>query len=85
MIVASQSYETTDPTADLQIVALWGSGADVLLTVAISKVSAQAIRKIYDIGWRPTDFLTNVSVKAVMQPAGTEKAVSVISTAFFKE
>jgi branched-chain amino acid transport system substrate-binding protein len=34
MIVATQSYETTDPTVDSQVVALQGSGADVLLTVA---------------------------------------------------
>src|SRR5277367_2886396 len=33
MIVATQSYETTDPTVDSQIVALHGSGANVLVTV----------------------------------------------------
>jgi branched-chain amino acid transport system substrate-binding protein len=87
MIVASQSYETTDPTVDSQIVALQASGADVLLTAAIPKFAAQATRKVYDIGWKPTHFLTNVSVsvKQVIQPAGPEKAVGVISAAFFKE
>jgi branched-chain amino acid transport system substrate-binding protein len=87
MIVASQSYETTDPTVDSQIVALQGSGADVLLTAAIPKFAAQAIRKVYDIGWKPTHLLTNVSVsvKAVMQPAGTGKGIGVISAAFLKE
>ena len=57
MIVATQSYETTDPTLDSQIVALQASGADVLLTAAIPKFAAQAIRKVYDIGWKPTHFL----------------------------
>ena len=87
MIVATKTYETTDPTVDSQIVALQGSGADVLLTAAIPKFAAQAIRKIYDIGWKPTHFLTNVSasVKAVMQPAGPEKAVGIISAAYLKE
>ncbi len=87
MIVATQAYETTDPTIDSQIVALRASGADVLLTAAIPKFAAQAIRKIYDIGWKPTHFLTNVSisVKAVMQPAGSEKGIGVISAAFLKE
>ena len=61
MIVATKTYETTDPTVDSQIVALQGSGADVLLTAAIPKFAAQAIRKVYDIGWKPTHFLTNVS------------------------
>ena len=53
MIVATQSYETTDPTVDSQIVALHGSGADVLLIAAIPKFTTLAIRKVYDIGWRP--------------------------------
>jgi branched-chain amino acid transport system substrate-binding protein len=87
MIVATQSYETTDPTVDSQVVALQNSGADVLLTVAIPKFAAQAIRKVYDIGWRPTHFLTSVSnsVGTVMKNAGFEKGVGVISAAFAKD
>ncbi len=87
MIVATKTYETTDPTVDSQIVSLQGSGADVLLTAAIPKFAAQAIRKVYDIGWKPTHFLTNVSasVKAVLQPAGPEKAVGIISAGYLKE
>ncbi len=75
MIVATQSYETTDPTIDSQIVALQASGANVLVTAAIPKSAAQAIRKVYDIGWKPTHFLTSVSISvgAVMQPAGTRE------------
>ena len=86
MIVATQSYETTDPTVDLQIVALQASGADVLLTAAIPKFAAQAIRKVYDIGWKPTHFLNSVgnAVGTVMKPAGLEKGVGIISAAFAK-
>ena len=87
MIVATQSYETTDPTVDSQIVSLQGSGANLLLVAAIPKFAAQAIRKVYDIGWKPTFFLTNVSisVKAVIQPAGPEKAVGIISAGYQME
>ena len=87
MIVATQTYETTDPTVDSQVVALQGSGADVLLTAAIPKFAAQVIRKAYDIGWKPTHFLTNVSIaiKAVMQPAGPQKCVGIISGGYLKE
>jgi len=87
MIVATQSYETTDPTVDPQIVSLQGSGADVLLTAAIPKFAAQAIRKVYDIGWRPTHFLTSVSnsVGTVMKSAGLEKGVGIISASFVKD
>jgi branched-chain amino acid transport system substrate-binding protein len=87
LIVASQSYETTDPTVDQQIVSLQGSGANVLLTAAVPKFAAQAIRKVYDIGWKPTHFLTNVSISvgAVMQPAGLEKSVGIISAGYVKD
>ena len=61
MIVATQSYETTDATVDSQIVALHGSSANVLLTAAIPKFAAQAIRKIYAIGWKPTHLLIEFS------------------------
>src|SRR5579863_8692481 len=54
MIVAAQSYETTDVTVDSQIVSLRAAGADLLLIAAIPKFAVQAIRKIYDIGWKPT-------------------------------
>ena len=87
LIVATESYETTDATVDSQIVALQGSGANVLLTAAISKFAAQAIRKIYDIGWKPTHFLTNVSISVgvVMRAAGPEKSVGIISAGYLKE
>ncbi|MGO9630276.1 MAG: ABC transporter substrate-binding protein, partial [Xanthobacteraceae bacterium] len=62
MIVASNTYETTDPTIDSQILSLQGSGADTLLVAAIPKFAAQAIRKVADLGWKPNFFMTNVSV-----------------------
>jgi branched-chain amino acid transport system substrate-binding protein len=87
LIVATKSYETTDPTIDSQIVALQGSGANVLLTVAAPKFAAQTIRKVYDIGWKPTHFMANISVsiKAVMQPAGLEKGIGIITAAYLKD
>jgi branched-chain amino acid transport system substrate-binding protein len=87
MIVATQSYETTDPTVDSQVVALQASGANVLLTAAIPKFTTLAIRKVYDIGWRPANFLNSVStsVASVMKPAGLEKGVGIISAAYTKD
>jgi len=87
MIVATQSYETSDATIDSQIVTLHGSGANVLLTAAIPKFAAQAIRKIYAIGWKPTHLLTRASnsVGTVMRPAGAEKTVGIISETFLKD
>ena len=87
MIIATQSYETTDPTVDSQVVALQGSGANVLLTAAIPKFTTLAIRKVYDVGWRPTQFLNSVStsVGSVMKPAGAEKGVGILSAAYTKD
>ncbi len=69
MIVATKTYETTDPTVDSQIVALQGSGADVLLTAAIPKFAAQAIRKVYDIGWKPTHFIRRANPGLRLRPS----------------
>jgi branched-chain amino acid transport system substrate-binding protein len=87
MLIATKTYETSDPTVDSQMVSLQGSGADVLVTAAIPKFAAQAIRKVYDIGWKPTHIVSNVSssVGAVMKPAGPEKAIGVISATYGKD
>jgi branched-chain amino acid transport system substrate-binding protein len=87
MIVAEVSYEATDPTIDSQIVSLQASGADVFFDVSIPKFAAQAIRKAYDTGWRPLHLITNVSssLAAVLQPAGVDKAVGLISSAYLKD
>ena len=87
MIVAEQTYEVTDPTVDSQVVSLKSSGADMLLTFATPKFAAQVIRKVGELGWKPTHYLTNVSasVSAVLQPAGLDKATGIISATYFKD
>jgi branched-chain amino acid transport system substrate-binding protein len=86
-MVTEASYETTDPTIDSQIVALQGAGADTLVIAATPKFAAQAVRKVYDIGWKPLEFMTNVSISvaAVMKPAGVEKGIGIISAAYGKD
>ena len=87
MIVVSNTYETTDPTIDSQIVSLQGSGADTFLVAAIPKFAAQAIRKVADLGWKPNFFMTNVSasVGSVMKPAGFDKAQGIITGGYLKD
>ena len=87
MIVAEATYETTDPTVDSQIVQLQSSGADVLFNISTPKFAAQAIRKAFDIGWKPVQYLNNVSssVGSVLTPAGLEKSVGLISTQYQKD
>ncbi len=81
MIVATQSYESSDPTVDSQVLLLRGSGANVLFTAAGPKFAAQTIRKLYDLDWKPTHILSYIStsVGAVLKPAGPEKCIGIIS------
>ena len=87
MIAATASYEVTDPTVDSQIVSLQSSGADTLFDFATTKFAAQAIRKTYDIGWKPLQFVPYpaASVGAVLTPAGLDKSVGLITAGFVKD
>jgi branched-chain amino acid transport system substrate-binding protein len=86
-MVVTATYETSDPTIDSQITTLQASGADVLLVAAIPKFAAQAIRKVHDLNWKPMFFMSNVaiSVGAVMNPAGPENGVGILSAAYLKD
>jgi branched-chain amino acid transport system substrate-binding protein len=86
-MVVTASYETTDPTIDSQITALQASGADVLLVAAIPKFAAQAIRRVHDLNWKPMFFMSNVaiSVGSVMNPAGPENGIGILSAAYLKD
>jgi branched-chain amino acid transport system substrate-binding protein len=87
MIVAEASYEVTDPTVDSQIVTLQGSGADTFFNITTPKFAAQAIRKVADIGWKPTHYLNQVSasIGSVLKPAGLDKSVGLISMQYVKD
>ena len=87
MIVAEDSYEVTEPTIDSHIVRLKASGADVFFNITTPKFAAQAIKKVAEIGWKPTHFLNNVSasVGSVIKPAGFENAQDIISAAYLKD
>jgi branched-chain amino acid transport system substrate-binding protein len=87
MIVAQESYETTEPSIDDHIVKLKSSGADVFINITTPKFAAQAIKKIAEIGWKPTQFLNNVSasVGSVIKPAGMQNAQDIISAAYLKD
>jgi branched-chain amino acid transport system substrate-binding protein len=87
MIVAEESYETTEPTIDSHIVKLKSTGADVFFNVTTPKFAAQAIKKIAEIEWKPLHFLNNVSasIGSVMKPAGFENGQDIISSAYLKD
>jgi len=87
MIVAEESYETTEPSVDGHIVKLKSTGADIFINVSTPKFAAQTIKKMAEIGWRPMHFLNNVSasVGSVIKPAGFQNAQDIISAAYLKD
>ena len=87
MIKMKTSYETTDSTVDSQIVELRAAGCDVLVTVAIPKFGAQAIRKVAEIAWKPLHILNGIasSVGVTLKPAGLENAKGIITDNSFKD
>src|SRR6478736_566142 len=53
MIVAEESYETSEPTVDTHIVKIKAAGADGFFDMASPKFAAQAIKKAAEIDWKP--------------------------------
>jgi ABC-type branched-subunit amino acid transport system substrate-binding protein len=87
LIVSEQSYETTDPTIDSQILNLKSSGANVFFNVTIPKFAVQAIKKAHDIGWKPLHLLNSVSssVGVVLKPAGLDASRDLLTTYYIQD
>ena len=87
IVVGTATYEVTDATVDSQILQLKNTGANVFYNVTTPKFAAQAIKKIAEIGWKPTQYLVNVSgsIGAVIRPAGFENAQGIITAAYQKD
>ena len=81
------TYEVTDPTVDSQVIQLKNTGANVFFNIATPKFAAQAIRKAADIGWKPAQYLNNVSasVASTMKPAGFENSQGILTAAYLMD
>ena len=81
------SHEVTDPTIDSQIVSLRSGNPDVLISGTTAKFAAQSMRKIYELGWKPTHFIPSgaASISATINPVGPEKAQGVITSVYLKD
>jgi branched-chain amino acid transport system substrate-binding protein len=87
MIMAEESYETTEPSIDGHIVKLKATGADVFISITTPKFAAQAIKKLAEIDWHPMHIVSNVSasVGGVIKPAGFENSQGILSAAYAKD
>lgn len=87
MIVKETTYDSTDTSVDSQILSLQNAGADTLILAAVGKFPPQAIRKSYDIGWKPLTMLFSPAstIKTSLEPAGPlDRAVGFMSTVWMK-
>ncbi len=86
-IIATASFQATDPTIDSQMISLKGSGADTLMLFTYAKQAAQAIRKMAELGWKPDTYLHlgSASVGATLIPAGLDKSVGIKTAGFMKD
>jgi branched-chain amino acid transport system substrate-binding protein len=87
IIIAEESYETTEPSIDNHIVKLKGTGADVLVNISTPKFAAQTIKKMAELEWKPMHVMTDVSISigAVMKPAGFEASEGVLSAGYLMD
>jgi branched-chain amino acid transport system substrate-binding protein len=87
MIVATASYEPSDPTVDSQMVQLQTSGADTLFADALPKFTGMALRKVRELAWDPLYLIASVgaSVASGLAPAGLDKAAGLITGAYLKD
>jgi branched-chain amino acid transport system substrate-binding protein len=85
--VTTASYEVTDATVESQLISLKGTGADVFMNAATPKFAAQAVRGVFETGWKPLHIMSNVSLSAasVMIPAGAERGIGVVTSAYLKD
>jgi branched-chain amino acid transport system substrate-binding protein len=87
MIIAEESYETSEPSIDGHVVKLKSSGADVFYSITTPKFAAQAIKKVAELDWHPLQLVVNVSssVGGVIKPAGYENAQGILSANYAKD
>src|SRR6266571_4898500 len=87
MIIAEESYETSEPTIDSHIVKLKATGADVFISITTPKFAAQAIKKITEIDWKVMQIVSSISgsVGGVMKPVGFENAQGILSATYGKD
>ncbi len=87
MIVAEESYELSEPTIDSHIVKVKSLNPDVLVIFTTPKFGAQTIKKVGELGWKPTMIIANVSASTatVMKPAGFDNAQGIISASYAKD
>jgi branched-chain amino acid transport system substrate-binding protein len=89
-IVGTQSYALLDTSIVSQVTALKASGADTFVIFALPQQSAQAFVAASKLGWKPTEYVTSVSIDPVVMhivhlSSDNSVGVGATSTAFLHD
>jgi branched-chain amino acid transport system substrate-binding protein len=87
MIAAEISYEVTSPTVDSEVLQLKGAGATVLFSATTPKFTAQVIRRINSLGWKPLHIvgLPGSYISAAIKPVGFDISQGIVSSSYWKD
>jgi branched-chain amino acid transport system substrate-binding protein len=77
----------TTPSVDSQIVQIKAANVEIFINLSTPKFAAQAIKKIFELGWKPVQFLGNASAStaSTMSAAGLEASKDIISAIYLKD
>lgn len=86
-VVASESFNVTDPTIDSQIVRLADTKADALLIGATARQTVQTLKKATELKWMPQMFIAYpaANIERTYKVAGVDLAKGAISSSVFKD
>ena len=86
-VVATATFESSDPTVDSQVTELANSGAEVLLSAAsITPLQVGVLTKAQSLGWLPEIFLpSNTSTPATIVEPGSGGAYPAVYTTTFSK
>lgn len=87
VLIARETYETTDPTIDSQLSNLRAAGANVLIGLTSPKQTAQSIRGVAALDWKPMQlyYQNAASVEQTLRPAGLENAEGILTAVYLKD
>jgi branched-chain amino acid transport system substrate-binding protein len=85
--VKEATYDLIDKTIDPQILRLKATGCDAFIAATFPDFAVQTIRKVYELDWKLIFFMANISTSepTVLEPAGLEKSVGLLSSAYGKD
>jgi branched-chain amino acid transport system substrate-binding protein len=90
-VVATRTFNVTDPAVTTQLVALRASGADTLMIFATPAKTIQTYATVARLGWKPAHIFVNsvsaaqVFINTAVQAAGAATVNGSISTYYTKD